>query len=274
MKDSSGNIVEDKIYTAGDSKDIYTYTQVGTKLYTAGTKFKVLAYSMLAEKVYRAGSNVTIPGYAEYGTQVYTAGTPVKRTNYTESTDYYESAGTTSLYAGDGTAGYLRGNQTSTEYYYINAVMGKNYGKMSKTSTNLYLGNGSYIYGRGTKKTCYLRKENHATGVFVKGSSTTITPIGSCVNPPQGTKLFVRDTSKDTTVTPIGAEFKNVYERDEDGDYDVTPVLRERTGLYERSEDYTTVRIVGDECTLELAEVTTQKSIVLGRPGGGPVITE
>lgn len=251
-----------------------------------------MGYSKLAEKVYRAGSSVTIPGYSTYNTRVYTAGSPVTRTTYVESSDYYESDGAAVMYYGDGSyvtgrgsaiSGTNQGVATSTTYYYSNPTYGTSYGKMTKTSTSLYLGgsgysayagNGSAGYLRGSSKACYFRKSVAASGVFVKGSSTTVTPIGTCVNPPGATQLYTRDTSKDTTVTALGTEFKNVYERDEDSDFEVTPILRERSGLFERSEDYTTVKIVGEECTLELAKVTTQKSIVLGRPGGGPVLTE
>lgn len=283
LKDSNGNIVTDDVYTAGDYKDVYDYTQLNKTLYSAGTKFKVLAYSKLAEKVYRAGGSVSVPGYKQYGTALYTAGTSLTVNNYTlNNSDYYKADGEETLYLGNGSAGYLvgasvtaklRGSEVGVNLYYIHSTQGSTYTKMVKYDTTLYTSGGdttyynrsnTYVTGRGNSK--IVNKRNTSpSAVYVYVSQSSYNLRGTLVNGENGIQLYSRDTAQDKSYTSIGSEFTNVYERDEDGDYEVTPVNpnSKYTGLYQKDDNPTRMYALGTKCEFIPAEVKTQEVTTL-----------
>lgn len=270
------------MYTAGTYKDVPVYNQVGKVLHPAGSKFKVLAYSKLAEKVYRAGKTITVPYYALYASVVYAPGGSVNRYKAAPSGTYYKSAGTAEAYQGNGAAGNLRGNAISgtnqggkvgTQYYRKDNY-GESYGKMSKVINSLYFGGsaythydgtGSYVVGRGSKVTHYLRETYAATDLFVVDGDKTYKLLGAAVNGAGGTSLYTRDTAKDEQYVAIGAEVTNVYERDEDGDYDVTPVhpAVSYSQTFIKSGETERLYSMGRKCTFTPAEVITQEVTAL-----------
>lgn len=283
LKDSNGNIVTDDVYTAGDYKDVYDYTQLNKTLYSAGTKFKVLAYSKLAEKVYRAGTPISVPHYKVYETPVYTDGGTLNVNNFAlNNSNYYEANGEETLYVGNGSSGYLvgtsvtaklRASKVGTPLYYIHATQGSTYTKMVKYTTDVYTSGGDetyynksnvYVTGRGDSKVVNKRKTSpSAVYVYVNQSSYNLR--GALANGTDGVRLYLRDATQDKSYTAIGSEFTNVYERDEDGDYEVTPVNpnSKYTGLYQKDDNPTRMYALGKKCEFIPAEVKTQEVTTL-----------